>query len=54
LTAQRKQARVGFDHYGTALEIIAIEDEEADRLYVIHAMKITKQYFYLLEEGRSV
>jgi hypothetical protein len=33
------------------LEIIAIEDEEKNRMYVIHAMKITRQYYYLLEEG---
>ena len=49
-----KRLFVGFDHMGTALEIIAIEDEEADRLYVIHAMKISKQYYYLLEEGGAV
>ena len=48
-----KRLFVGFDHLGTALEIIAIEDEEADRLYVIHAMKVTKQYYYLLEEGEA-
>jgi hypothetical protein len=46
-----KRVFVGFDHTGTALEIIAIEDEEVNRMYVIHAMKITKQYYYLLEEG---
>ena len=49
-----KRLFVGFDHLGTALEIITIEDEEADRMYVIHAMKITKQYYYLLEEGGAV
>ena len=49
-----KRLFVGFDHLGMALEIIAIEDEEANRLYVIHAMKITKQYYYLLEEGGAV
>ena len=45
-----KRVFVGFDHMGTALEIITIEDEEENRMYVIHAMKITKQYYYLLEE----
>ena len=49
-----KRLFVGFDHTGTALEIITIEDEETDRVYVIHAMKITKQYYYLLEEGGVV
>ena len=49
-----KRLFVGFDHHGTALEIIVIEDEEADIMYVIHAMQITKQYFYLLEEGGTV
>jgi hypothetical protein len=46
-----KRLFVGFDHLGTPLEIIAIEDEEENRMYVIHAMKITKQYYHLLEEG---
>ena len=49
-----KRLFVGFDHLGTALEIIVIEDEETDRVYVIHAMKITKQYYYLLEEEGAV
>ena len=49
-----KRLFVGFDHLGTALEIIVIEDEEADIMYVIHAMQITKQYYHLLEEGGSV
>ena len=49
-----KRLFVGFDHLGTALEIITIEDEEMDRMYVIHAMKITKQYYCLLEEGGAV
>jgi hypothetical protein len=33
-----------------ALEIIAIEYDKQDRLVVIHAMKLTKQYYFLLEE----
>ena len=49
-----KRLFVGFDHCGTALEIITIEDEETDCMYVIHAMKITKQYYHLLEEGGAV
>ena len=44
-----KRLFVGFDNIGRALEIIAIEDEEEDRLVVIHAMKLTKQYYFLLE-----
>ena len=32
------------------LEIIAIEDEEQDCLVVIHAMGLTRQYHFLLEE----
>ena len=44
-----KRLFVGFDNLGRALEIIAIEDEEQDRLVVIHAMKLTKQYYFLLE-----
>jgi len=49
-----KRLFVGFDHLGTALEIIVIEDEETNCMYVIHAMKITKQYYYLLEEGGAI
>ena len=30
-----------------------MEFEDADRLFVIHAMKVTKQYYHLLEEGES-
>ena len=44
-----KRLFVGCDNLGRALEIIAIEDEEDDRLVVIHAMKLTKQYDFLLE-----
>jgi len=45
-----KRLFVGFDNLGRALEIIAIEDEEKEHLVVIHAMKLTKQYYFLLEE----
>jgi hypothetical protein len=48
---QPKRLFVGFDHLGLALEIIAIEDVEKNRLVVIHAMKLRKQFHYLLEEG---
>jgi hypothetical protein len=45
-----KRLFVGFDNLGRALEIIAIVDDEQDCLVVIHAMKITRQYHFLLEE----
>jgi hypothetical protein len=37
-----------FDNRGIALEIITIEDDEQKRLAVIHAMKLRKQFYYLL------
>jgi len=43
-----KRLFVGFDHIGNALEIIAINDDEQDRLVVIHAMKLRKQFYHLL------
>ena len=46
-----KRLFVGFDHRGTPLEIIAVEDEDNDRLVVIHAMKLRKQFYQLLSEG---
>ena len=46
-----KRLLVGFDHKGTPLEIIAIEDEEKDRFAIIHAMKLRKQFFQLLSDG---
>jgi hypothetical protein len=46
-----KRVFAGFDNVGRALEIIAIEDDEQDRLVVIHAMKLTKKYYFLLNEG---
>ena len=46
-----KRLLVGFDHKGTALEIIAVEDDEQDRLVVIHAMKLRKQFHRLLSDG---
>ena len=44
-----KRLFAGFDHLGNALEIIAIEDDDQNRLVVIHAMELRKQFFYLLE-----
>ena len=44
-----KHLFVGFDNLGRALEIIAIEDEEQERLVIIHTMESTKQYNFLLE-----
>ena len=49
-----KYLSVGFDHLGNALEIIAVEDDEQDRMVVIHAMKLRKQFFHLLSEERIV
>ena len=46
-----KRLFAGFDNMGRALEIIAIEDEEQEHLVVIHAMKLTKKYYFLLSEG---
>ncbi|MDL2230050.1 hypothetical protein LJC14_07370 [Treponema sp. OttesenSCG-928-L16] len=44
-----KHLLVGFDNLGNALEIVAIEDVEKNRLVVIHAMKLRKKFYYLLE-----
>ena len=46
-----KRIFAGFDDVGRALEIVAIEDDEQEHLVVIHAMKLTKKYFFLLNEG---
>ena len=35
---------------GIALEIIALEEIERNRLVVIHAMKLRKKYYHLLQE----
>ena len=48
-----KRVFAGFDNMGRALEIVAIEDDEQDRLVVIHAMKLTKKYYFLLNEGEQ-
>ena len=48
-----KRVIAGFDNLGRALEIVAIEDDELDRLVVIHAMKLTKKYYFLLNEGEQ-
>jgi hypothetical protein len=47
-----KRLLIGFDHLGDALEIIAVEDIERDCLVVIHAMKLRKQFYHLLEGGQ--
>jgi hypothetical protein len=47
-----KRLIVGFDHNANPLEIIGIVDN--DVLFVIHAMKLRKKYFYLLEESNGV
>ena len=39
----------GFDNFGRALEIAAVEDDEEDCLVVLHAMKMRPQYYFLLE-----
>jgi hypothetical protein len=48
-----KRIFAGFDNVGRALEIVAIEDVDQDRLVVIHAMKLTKKYYFLLNEGEQ-
>jgi hypothetical protein len=45
-----KHLLAGFDHLGNALELITIEEEERNLLIVIHAMKLQKQHYYLLED----
>jgi hypothetical protein len=44
-----KHLLTGFDHLGNALELVTIEEEDRNLLIVIHAMKLRKQYIYLLE-----
>jgi len=44
-----KHLVAGFDNLGRALELIVIEDEERNKIVVIHAMKLQKQNYYLLE-----
>ena len=39
----------GFDHKGNPLEIIAIENTEENQMVIIHAMKLRKQHYSLLE-----
>ncbi|GHV83402.1 hypothetical protein AGMMS50212_07420 [Spirochaetia bacterium] len=43
-----KRLYVGFDNNGNPIEIIAIIED--DTIKVIHAMKLRKLYYYLLEE----
>jgi hypothetical protein len=44
-----KRVFAGFDNVGRAFKTVAIEDDEQDRLVVIHAMKLTKKYYLLLQ-----
>jgi hypothetical protein len=44
---------VGYDHRGVAMEIIALEDIERNRLVVIHAIKKKKKYYHLLKENTN-
>jgi hypothetical protein len=44
-----KRLFAGFDHLGSALEIIAIEDNENDCMVIIHAMKLRKHFYHLLQ-----
>ncbi|MDR2490949.1 MAG: hypothetical protein LBD20_06055 [Spirochaetaceae bacterium] len=46
-TMPEKRLFAGFDHLGNALEIIANEDA-ANGLVVFHAMKLRKQFHFLL------
>ena len=41
---------VGFDNRGVALEIIGLEEIERNCLIIIHAMKLRKKYYHLLQE----
>ncbi|MHC6203894.1 hypothetical protein ACYULU_11960 [Breznakiellaceae bacterium SP9] len=43
-----KRLFMGFDHNANPLEIIGIVED--DTLIIIHAMKLRKQYYHLLEE----
>ena len=43
-----KRLFAGFDHNGTALELVGIEDLEHEQLVIFHAMKLQKKYYYLL------
>jgi hypothetical protein len=46
-----KQMIVGFDYNGNALEVGVIIKE--DKMIAIHSQKLTKKYFYLLEEAKD-
>ena len=48
-----KRLIAGFDHRGVALEIIALEETERNRLVVIHAMRLRKRYYHLLQEDTN-
>ena len=44
-----KHLLAGFDHLGNALELVTIEEEDRNLLIVIHAMKLQKKHYCLLE-----
>jgi hypothetical protein len=46
-----KRLFIGFDNNGNPLEVIGIM--EAGTLTIIHAMKLRKQFHYLLEEMKK-
>jgi hypothetical protein len=48
-----KRLLAGFDHLGNALEIIAVEDIERNLLVVVHAMRLRKQFHYLLGDNKN-
>jgi hypothetical protein len=48
-----KRLIVGFDHRGIALEIMALEETERNRLVVFHAMRLRKKYYHLLPEDTN-
>ena len=41
---------VGFDHRGIAMEIVGLEDIERNRIVIIHADKLQKKHYHLLQE----
>jgi hypothetical protein len=46
-----KRLLIGFDHNGNSLELIGIMQN--DTLYIIHAMKLRRQFYHLLAEAKD-
>ena len=46
-----KRLLIGFDHNGNPLELIGVMQNDA--LYIIHAMKLRKQFYHLLVEAKD-